>query len=65
MLKVKSDIEIAREASLKPVGDIAQRLDIPADSIIPYGHTKAKVDLEFIDSQTHPTHTKHLSLIHI
>ena len=50
MLKVKSDIEIAREASLKPVGDIAQRLDIPADSIIPYGHTKAKVDLDFIDS---------------
>ncbi len=50
MLKVKSDIEIAREASLKPVGDIAQRLDIPADSMIPYGHTKAKVDLDFIDS---------------
>lgn len=50
MLKVKSDIEIAREASLKPVGEIAQRLDIPADSMIPYGHTKAKVDLDFIDS---------------
>ncbi|MDE0310225.1 MAG: formate--tetrahydrofolate ligase [Acidiferrobacterales bacterium] len=50
MLKVKSDIEIAREASLKPVGEIAQRLDIPAASMIPYGHTKAKVDLDFIDS---------------
>ncbi len=50
MLKVKSDIEIAREASLKPVGEIAQRLDIPTDSMIPYGHTKAKVDLDFIDS---------------
>ncbi len=50
MLKVRSDIEIAREASLKPVGEIAQRLDIPADSMIPYGHTKAKVDLDFIDS---------------
>ena len=50
MLKVKSDIEIAREASLKPVGDIGQRLQIPSDSLIPYGHTKAKVNLDFIDS---------------
>ena len=50
MLKVKSDIEIAREASLKPIGDIGQRLQIPSDSLIPYGHTKAKVNLDFIDS---------------
>lgn len=50
MLQVKSDIEIAREASMKPIGQIGERLQIPHDSLIPYGHTKAKVDLEFIDS---------------
>ena len=50
MLKVNSDIEIAREASLKPVSEIGQRLNIPTDSLIPYGHTKAKVDLGYIDS---------------
>ena len=50
MLKVKSDIEIAREASLKPIGDIGRRLQIPSDSLIPYGHTKAKVNLDYIES---------------
>ncbi len=50
MLQVKSDIEIAREATMKPIGEIGERLQIPHDSLIPYGHTKAKVDLEFIDS---------------
>ncbi len=50
MLKVKSDIEIAREASLKSIGAVADRLSIPGDSLIPYGHTKAKVDLQYINS---------------
>ena len=50
MLQVKSDIEIAREASMKPISEIGERLNIPHDSLIPYGHTKAKVDLDFINS---------------
>ncbi len=50
MLQVKSDIEIAREATMKPIGEIGNRLNIPQESLIPYGHTKAKVDLDFIDS---------------
>lgn len=43
-----SDIEIARAATLKPIQDIADRLDIPADALKPYGHDKAKVSLDYI-----------------
>ncbi len=47
---VKQDIEIAREASLLPVLDVGKSLGIPASALIPYGHTKAKVSLEYIDT---------------
>ena len=46
----KSDIEIAREATLKPIGEIAQKLDIPADGLKPFGHDKGKLTQDFIDS---------------
>ncbi len=45
-----SDIEIARAASMKPITEIADRLGIPDSALVPYGHTKAKVGLDFIDS---------------
>lgn len=45
-----SDIEIARAAPIKPINEIASRLDIPTDALMPYGHTKAKVSLDYIDS---------------
>ena len=45
-----SDIEIARAAPIKPINEIAAKLDIPVDALMPYGHTKAKVSLEYIDS---------------
>jgi len=47
---VKSDIEIAREATGEPIGIIGEKLGIPWDSLHPYGHNKAKVDFEFIRS---------------
>jgi len=47
---VDSDIEIARAAKMKPISEIADRLGIPSDAIVPYGHTKAKVTLDFINS---------------
>ena len=50
MLQVKSDIEIAREATMKPIGEIGGQLKIPHDVLIPYGHSKAKIDLDYIDS---------------
>ena len=45
----KSDIEIAREAVLRPIGGIGERLGIPESALVPYGHDKAKVTADFID----------------
>jgi formate--tetrahydrofolate ligase len=50
MSTVKSDIEIAREAKMKPIMEIGKGLGIPENDLIPYGHTKAKVALPYIDS---------------
>lgn len=41
---MKTDIEIAQSASLRPISDIAGELGLPAASVYPYGHAKAKVD---------------------
>ena len=49
MATVKSDIEIAREAKMKPIMEIGKGLGIPEKDLIPYGHTKAKVALSYID----------------
>lgn len=49
-MTVKSDIEIAREASPQPIGEIAAKLEIPDQAIVPYGKTKAKLTAEYIDS---------------
>ncbi|PRY25122.1 formate-tetrahydrofolate ligase [Aliiruegeria haliotis] len=46
----KSDIEIAREANKKPIQEIGARLEIPSESLLPYGHDKAKVSQDFIGS---------------
>ncbi|MEM9900638.1 MAG: formate--tetrahydrofolate ligase [Pseudomonadota bacterium] len=46
----KSDIEIARAAEKRPIQEIGARLGIPSDSLLPYGHDKAKVSQPFIDS---------------
>ena len=45
-----SDISIAQRATLKPIGEIAARLGIPAASIENYGHYKAKIALDYIDT---------------
>ncbi|MGI9315979.1 MAG: formate--tetrahydrofolate ligase [bacterium] len=45
-----SDIEIARAATIKPINEIADRLGIPNNALVPFGHTKAKVSLDYIDS---------------
>lgn len=48
---MKSDIDIAQAATLKPISQIAQdRLGIPAESLEPYGHTKAKISMEYLAS---------------
>ena len=50
MATVKSDIEIAREAKMKPIMQIGKALGIPEKDLIPYGHTKAKVHLDYINN---------------
>jgi formate--tetrahydrofolate ligase len=45
---VKSDIEIAQAATLKPIEEIAAGLGIDAGDLIPYGHDKAKISADFI-----------------
>jgi len=47
---VLSDIEIAQRATLKPILDIAKGLGIPPEALDPYGHFKAKVSLDYINS---------------
>ncbi|HAV07598.1 MAG TPA: formate--tetrahydrofolate ligase [Rhodobacteraceae bacterium] len=46
----KTDIEIAREAKKKPIMEIGNKLGIPAEHLLPYGHDKAKVSQDFISS---------------
>jgi formate--tetrahydrofolate ligase len=46
----RSDIEIARDAKKKPIQQIGERLGIPSEHLLPYGHDKAKVSQEFIAS---------------
>jgi len=46
----KSDIEIARAADMRPIQDIAGKLEIPAEAISPYGHYKAKVSLDYLST---------------
>ena len=50
MAEVKSDIEIAREASWKPIQEIGAKLDIPQEHLLPFGHDKAKLSSDFIAS---------------
>ena len=45
-----SDIEIARAAEKKPIFEIGDVLGIPSAELVPFGHDKAKVSQNFINS---------------
>ncbi|MGH1357464.1 MAG: formate--tetrahydrofolate ligase [Burkholderiaceae bacterium] len=48
---MKTDIEIAQAATLQPIGEIArEKLGIGPEALEPYGHTKAKISMEFLAS---------------
>ncbi len=47
---MKSDIEIAQAAKLEKISTVAEKLDIPNESLEPYGHYKAKISMEFLES---------------
>jgi formate--tetrahydrofolate ligase len=50
-MAAKSDIEIAQAAHVKPIQEIAAGLGIPTESLVPYGHDKAKITADFIDAK--------------
>lgn len=50
---MKSDIEIAREAKLKPIQEIAQSLNIPEKDFLPYGHYMGKISLDVLKEKQH------------
>ncbi len=47
---MKTDIQIAQEATLKPIWEVAQKLDIEMDDLELYGKYKAKLSDEFLAS---------------
>jgi formate--tetrahydrofolate ligase len=54
-----SDIKIAQQAKMQPIINLAvEKLDIPAEHLDPYGHYKAKISLEYIDSLKNRTDGK-------
>ena len=45
-----SDIQIAQKATMKRITEVASRLGIADDYLEPYGHYKAKISLDYVDS---------------
>ncbi|MPY70864.1 MAG: formate--tetrahydrofolate ligase [Alphaproteobacteria bacterium] len=43
-----TDLAIAREAAMKPIGAIAAKLGLGDANVLPIGHTKAKIDLKHL-----------------
>lgn len=48
---MKTDIEIAQSANLRPITDLAAGLGIAAEHLIPYGRFKAKIPYTHIDEK--------------
>jgi len=57
-MTVGSDIEIAREAKMKPIGEVGAKIGITADALLNYGPYKAKVSFDFIKKQEKKTDGK-------
>jgi formate--tetrahydrofolate ligase len=47
---MKSDLEIARESKMRPIAEIAAKLNIPDNALEPYGRHKAKIGTGFVNS---------------
>jgi len=46
-MSFKSDIEIAQEAKIRPINEIADKLEIPEQYVENYGRYKAKIDFRY------------------
>ena len=51
---MKSDIEIAQEAKMKPITEIAASLGLADEDVIPYGRYKAKIDHRLLMDRADP-----------
>lgn len=45
-----SDLDIAQRATMQRITQVAEKIGIPEDALEPYGHYKAKISLEYLDS---------------
>lgn len=57
-IQLTSDIEIARRAKLAPIADVAAKLGVPAEAVIPFGRSKAKIDISRLGDLKARTHGK-------
>ncbi len=46
----KSDLQIARAATMQPITELAKKAGIPEEHLYPFGHHKAKISREFVKS---------------
>ncbi|WP_436937833.1 formate--tetrahydrofolate ligase [Staphylococcus xylosus] len=46
-----SDLDIANQSTLKPIGEIAEKVGIPKDALEHYGHYKAKIDINQVQQK--------------
>lgn len=47
--RIGSDIEIAQQAAMKPIGEIAAQLSLSEQEWMPYGHYKAKLSIDILE----------------
>jgi formate--tetrahydrofolate ligase len=50
VIGMKSDIDIARAATTESIVSVAGKIGIPAEAVLNYGPTKAKINMDFISS---------------
>src|SRR3546814_2540184 len=46
----KSDIESARDAKMQPITKVGEKLGIPADALMQFGPSKAKLSFSYLES---------------
>ena len=49
-MAIKTDIEIAREATMMPVAEVGSKLGIPGDQLLQFGPHKAKLSMDYVKS---------------
>lgn len=53
-MSFKTDIQIAQEAEIRPISEIAEKIGLDDDNLIHYGKFKAKVDLQSLKNDEAP-----------